>query len=422
MPLTLPREPWEHLCRRVSRSTGPVAWRWAAARDHAGTWGLAALLVGVGEETEPFRHRYPGIVLAGEQLGSRAAASRLRHGLVARKRHAPSGIVLPTQPEITGLWLFSDESWRLVPTDWPTFTFSGSVGLNFSCDLTPPLQAPGEPYFPSGLAAVAELVFGAPPGELDRAQPHQVLVRIPDRRGRLTSVEIVDGSVAVGLASRVAGGLDGFVLRAAWRADTADVVWTRKDVEELGTAPVTFATEGVPAEFVATLVDTSGRQIDRRAWNETLGRPPPPAVEELVPIDLLEKVTQWLGEGEHEKLEYKESLSEKQVRVSFAETVAAFANGAGGALLIGVDDEGRAVGWSPAKAADQVANIIGDLVVETPGFTVEEVTIDQKPVVVVTVRPSARDLKPHQVRGRVMVRTWGTTRAATPGQVRALLD
>jgi len=422
VPLTLPREPWEHLCRRVPRRAGPVAWRWAAARDHAGTWGLAALLVGVGEKIEPFRHRYPGVVVAGEQLGSRAAASRLRRGLVARKRDAPSGIVLPTQPDITGLWLFSDERWRLVPTDWPTFVFSGSVGVNFSCDLTPPLQARGEPYFLSGLAAVAELVFGAPPGELDRAQPHQVLVRIPDRRGRITSVGIVDGSVAVDLASRVAGGFDGFVLRAAWRTDTADVVWTRKDVEELGAPPVTFATEGVPAEFVATLVDASGHQIDRRAWTETFGRPQPPVVDEPEPIDLLATVTRWLGEGEHETLEYKESLGERQVRVSFAETVAAFANGAGGAILIGVNDEGSAVGWSPAKAADQVANIIGDLVVETPGFTVEEVAIDQKPVVVVNVRPSARELKPHQVRGRVMVRTWGTTRAATPGQVRTLLD
>ena len=64
-------------------------------------------------------------------------------------------------------------------------------------------------------------------------------------------------------------------------------------------------------------------------------------------------MARWLGEGEHGQLEYKQTLKEEKTRVSFAETVAAFANGAGGVVLIGVDDEGRPVGYSVPKAKDQ---------------------------------------------------------------------
>lgn len=399
-----------------------VSWRWASARDYQGQWGLVSLLVGVGEGTKPFRHRYGDVVIAGEQISGRVAASRLRRGSVARQRDVPRGVVLPTQTQVTGQRLFSGEPWRLVPTEWPTYTFSGSVGSQFSCDLTPPLHAPGEPYFPSRLAAIAELVFGAPPSEMDRGQPYQLLVRVADRRGRITAVDLVEDDVTVSIMSGLDGGLDGFVLRAAWRAESEDAVWQRQDVAQLTAGAVPFATGGVPAEFVATLVDGDGQQIDRRAWNENYGRPASLADVGGDTVDLAARVERWLGEGEHETLEYKESLGERQARVSFAETVAAFANGAGGAILLGVNDEGIAVGWSPAKAADQVANIIGDLVSETPAFAVDEVTIDTKPLVVVTVPPSPRSLRPHQVRGRVMVRTWGTTRAATPGRLRAMLN
>jgi len=139
-----------------------VAWRWALARDHTGEWGLASLLIGVDEPAESYRHRYPEAIIASEALSGRTAASRLRRGVLAPKRAAPAAVAIPTQSQLTGQWLFSQESWRLVDTEWPHFIFSGGVGPVSSYDLSVPLQAADQPYFASLSAAIAERVFGVP--------------------------------------------------------------------------------------------------------------------------------------------------------------------------------------------------------------------------------------------------------------------
>jgi hypothetical protein len=270
-----------------------VAWRWAVARDHAGEWGLASLLIGVGEPAESYLHRYPDAIIASEQLSGRAAASRLRRGVVARKRSAPAGVSIPMQTQLTGQWLFSQEAWRLVDTEWPHFIFSGSAGSISSYDLSQPLQAAGQPYFASLSAAIAERVFGAPADQMERAQAHQVLVRIPDRRARIEAIDTSAGDVSVTVTSGTAAGLRGVVLRAAWRSDPADVAWQRHDEEDLGDQPVRLATHGVPADFVVTLVAPGGQQVDLRSWDARFGRPQ----EEEQPAALDGLVLRWLAEA-----------------------------------------------------------------------------------------------------------------------------
>jgi hypothetical protein len=214
------------------------------------------------------------------------------------------------------------------------------------------------------------------------------------------------------------GGLAGFTLRGAWRPEPDAREWRRLDQELAGPGRIELATDGVPVELVVVLVDPEGREVDRRSWDERfdLSTQEPEEPEELGAL-----VARWLGEGEHAHLEYKQTLKESKARVSFAETVAAFANGAGGAILVGVDDEGRPVGYDAPKAADRVTNTIAELVEEGPDFEVAEVAIEGRPIVVVRVAASPPHRRPHQVRGRVMVRAVATTRAATPLQLRLLL-
>lgn len=392
-----------------------MAWRWAVARDHTGEWGLASLLVGVGEPGEPYLHRYPDAIIAAESLSGRTAASRLRRGFVARKRFAPAGVVIPTQSQLTGQWLFSQEPWRLVNTDWPQFIFSGSVGIS-SYDLSQPLQATGRPYFASLSAAIAERVFGASADQMERAQAHQVLVRIPDRRARIKAIDITDGNISITVTTGTTDGYNGVKLRAAWRPEPTDIAWQRHDEGDLSDQPIRLDTNGVPADFVVTLV-ADGQQVDLRSWDERFGRPE--EEEQAGSLDGL--VSRWLAEGEHEQLEYKLELEDNQTRVSFAETVAAFANGTGGTILVGVDDDGTPVGYAGNKRADQITNIIGNLVSELPQFIVRETLVERRLILVVSIRASPLHIKPHQVRGRVMVRTWGTTRPATPAQLRQMM-
>jgi predicted HTH transcriptional regulator len=89
--------------------------------------------------------------------------------------------------------------------------------------------------------------------------------------------------------------------------------------------------------------------------------------------------------------------------------------------LIGIGDDGSAIGWGPEKPLDRITDIITDLVKETPAFEVSEVGVEKRPVVVVRVHPSPTEHRPHLVRGRAMIRVNATTRRATPAELRRLL-
>jgi hypothetical protein len=359
-------------------------------------------------------HRYDEAIIAVEELSAEVAVERLLEGR-CWEGEAGSPISLPVQGEVVPQWVYSAEEWALTESGWPRLVVGARGGAEIGyVDARQSLRAVGMPFYPSLGAAVAEQVFRVPPAELRLGQHPTVLVRIAERRGQIGSIEADEGEVRVVVEEGRQGGLDGFVLRAAWRPESGSREWERSDHVLTGSDSVELGTGKVPAELVVALVDGLGFEIDRYSWNEQFGRP----MEE--PDSLAGLVARWLGEGEHGQLEYKRTLKEPKTRVSFAETVAAFANGAGGAVLLGVDDEGAVVGYGPEKAKDLVTNTIAELVEERPGFDVVELDFEGKPIVVVRVAASAPQQRPHQVRGRTMVRALATTRPATPAEVRGL--
>lgn len=81
-----------------------------------------------------------------------------------------------------------------------------------------------------------------------------------------------------------------------------------------------------------TITLVPNQTIILSSWDQRFALPE----EEHQPASLHGVVLRWLAEGEHQQLEYKRELTVKQTRVSMAETVAAFANGIGGTILVGV--------------------------------------------------------------------------------------
>ena len=113
-------------------------------------------------------------------------------------------------------------------------------------------------------------------------------------------------------------------------------------------------TDGVPAEIVVALVDDAGRETDRRAWNEQFGRPAEP------PGSLEAVVARWLTEGEHEQLEYKQTLKETGNAASRSPRPSRRSQtGWRGGPGRGGRRGARPVGYAAAKARDQVANVFG---------------------------------------------------------------
>ncbi len=67
-----------------------------------------------------------------------------------------------------------------------------------------------------------------------------------------------------------------------------------------------------------------------------------------------------IEKGESRKLEFKEHLPES---MKISKTVVAFSNGAGGKLIIGINDEGQVTGVSDEEVLeipDKISNIIYD--------------------------------------------------------------
>lgn len=127
----------------------------------------------------------------------------------------------------------------------------------------------------------------------------------------------------------------------------------------------------------------------------------------------------WM-QGESQAVEYKEHFDGKADRSRFMRTVVAFANGAGGKIVIGIeDDTGRVVGL-PAEAnlpqlMDAVVNAVMDQCAPMISLQVRLESYQGKNVLVTDVFPG--NLTPYFVRrlGRtdgVFVRVGATTRPA----------
>jgi hypothetical protein len=116
----------------------------------------------------------------------------------------------------------------------------------------------------------------------------------------------------------------------------------------------------------------------------------------------LEDLHQLVRDGEGEHLEFKQAAIKPG---DLAETLVAFANGQGGTVLIGVDDDGRPAGIPDVGAArDLIATAASDELCDPPVTldSVEQIAAGDSGVVLVVSVPRSRSL--HATRGRFLVR------------------
>lgn len=100
-----------------------------------------------------------------------------------------------------------------------------------------------------------------------------------------------------------------------------------------------------------------------------------------------------IEQGEHTRLEFKRSLSSAY---RIARTLAAFANTAGGTLLIGIADSGKIVGVaSEFREIDKIEEATDRLVEPSLSVTYETLAPDGRLVLIISVPGS--DEKPHYV-------------------------
>jgi Putative DNA-binding domain len=141
----------------------------------------------------------------------------------------------------------------------------------------------------------------------------------------------------------------------------------------------------------------------------------------IQPGNLAAHIQELLLQGENERLEYKARVPDKEEK--FLKTVVAFANGAGGIILIGVTDDGKVEGIKEdiSRYMDGIANSIRNKLVPQPIFHLERCEVDHKQVVGVFIKEG--DDTPYSINTKppsIYVRRAGTTFDATQAEIKAL--
>ena len=133
----------------------------------------------------------------------------------------------------------------------------------------------------------------------------------------------------------------------------------------------------------------------------------------------MEQLADLLVRYEGKTLEFKRDLSSPE---NILRTIVAFANGAGGTLLIGVSDRTRYVGGiaEPTRTGEQLANLVSDRI--EPRLVPEIQILPWRRTYVIAVRVFPSSTRPHFMKDvgpeqGVYVRVGSTNRRADPAQI-----
>jgi hypothetical protein len=257
-------ESWEEFCARVRASSDTFSWRWAAIARRDDEWNLIALVIEAGATDSPTQRvdRYPRAIVAVEELVAESAVARLRAFTATAEGDDPA-VPIPEQQNAVPHQIYSGDEWGLTPAGWPRVVVDAGAGGAIYADPSEPLSAQGAPFYPSLGQAVAERVFRVPPDRVRMNQLAPLSFRLVDRRGRIAALDAEADGMAVRVEEGIEGGLAGFHLHLLWRPEPDDDEWSRSDRALSETENLSLATDGVPAEFVAALIDPDGLARDR---------------------------------------------------------------------------------------------------------------------------------------------------------------
>jgi hypothetical protein len=395
----------------VAAVHGEVCWTWAAIRESGGESKLAVLRVS-GERVTSATFDYGPLVIQTEMLQSPEAARRLLSGFVTGSSHpsalgfsVPTGEVRPHRRTTSPYGNYQSRS------GWPEYVVAyDHSGPTMGRQLREidHLVRGALPVYSSGIAAVAELVYRVPPDEPNIDQTGRVVIALPDQRGRIAGLSFAGKTLRVDLD----GTLSACTLEAAWRPTPDSVTWMRRS-DPAVQGRVGISTGDVPTDMWLLLKDRADQVLDTRGWSGTSGdRPQDPAFGRA-------HVQRLLREGEGSTVEYKSALKDDETKRRLARTVAAFSNAAGGVVLLGVNDDGKPVGWSPAKPRDVVADILRNRVRPFPNYQVRSLKVDKKPIHAVVVEVGLD--RPYRADDVVTIRADATTRDAESIEIRAMV-
>ena len=356
-------------------------------------------------EQAPLSIKYDyGDFIIGQGVMSLRETKAVLTGIAEREQ-----LLLPHFPAVRLLaFLYPGSSrhfWRSDARNYPVhFPFSDyQFAVDQSCKAVPPSSAVWThhlPLYPSGRVAIEDLLHTRL-GD-DRAYEGVLTALVPDYRGRISGIRLLNNGISVQIAYPQGG--TSSALGAKLYYEDAQGARLMKDLDFEGSDNVFVAANSFPRRLVVVLFSkVSHELIDERIFDAEIPfRPTDLTIEEVA-----QNVETLIAGGESDSVEFKSQIPQKQEAI--AVTAVAFANQKGGRIFIGVENDGQIVGYSSPNVKEAVTNILRDRCEPTLDLEVENVTVRGTAVLMVTVF-EGKD-KPYQVKEKgFYLRMQGTNR------------
>ncbi len=258
----------------------------------------------------------------------------------------------------------------------------------------------------------AAAFFGIPSKPNRNFSGRELVVRQQDCRARIDRVRVRPTELVVDVSGEK---LRGMSLTLSGADGPSRQLWAR-------TRQVRLSAPGGLGPGAWLALHREGELLDRRILDPSWG-----GADFDLEVDASTRVEVLISGGERANVEFKRELPGGDP-ANVMKTVAAFANGAGGTLLFGVENDGQVVGLGDEhvrQSLDRLTNLISDWVRPLPNFECEMVEVAERRVIAINVE-SGRDA-PYGVGTsdrdtRYYVRRAGTTFPATPADVRAFVQ
>jgi len=154
-----------------------------------------------------------------------------------------------------------------------------------------------------------------------------------------------------------------------------------------------------PSQIWLYLLDkNNGSILDHRRIRLSWGRQPS---QEGVTLDItLDDLQEIIQQGENETVEFKlQATGKDSSGDEFVETVVAKANGQGGIILVGIDDNRNVAGLKDASNTKKtIENLVRQRCDPVPQYSIDTRKVDEKAIILVNIL-SGKD-RPYFVHGK----------------------
>jgi hypothetical protein len=383
-------------------------------RRSDGRWKLQAMMADLPSlRFSPFSYDYGHTAfVSGTLKGSRLASWLLRgKGTFRRYRF----VISKLQPQVHSLTYPSHVQrsiWLRIPTPFSIHTINILEREHRSNDNSP-LVKEGLPSFRNIVSAGGELIYGDKSTSSQR-EPDEIIIRISHNEAMIEQVRLKPTAALVMIGGDHVSGA-----RLEIKAESS---YQQRRLRRPGLHRFSFQ-RGLP-ERLWIMLSRKDRWLDYRDIDLRGNRTNNDDNDVIIdPADNTAQIEGFIVRGESETIEFKREVSNDR-GTSFLRTVAAFANGNGGVILLGVANQtGDVIGvkGDVQEEKDRVAKLIHDILVPQPNFRLENTKVRGKEVIALFVERG--DSPPYGVypgSPKFCVRRGATTQPATQAEVRGL--